>query len=474
MAEEGYESRFVCKLCNKKYPCGKSLGGHMRSHVIAANTAESEDKFEVNMKKNQSFDEFGNGQSGGYVLRENPKKTWRAVDSRIPLSQDKICKQCGKGFHSMKALCGHMACHSERDKGLKDDNSSWTSENQKMVMDTNYNNNGSSSVSEIDGQEQEEVAMSLMLLSRDFENKGGVNSVVDSSDNNSVVLETKSSSIEMRIGKMDSLNYIHNQDEIPQMKEIGDKMLKDAQMENSDSGYFLDECAKAESDVSVDGFRKYGAFGECKKIERRNEYYRSEFRKSLKAIKDELLKLSKDDKYDDDNGITASYFGGIESRKRKYGSENHEFCDNSLQKKSKYECYNCKKTFKSYQALGGHRPCHKRTNAFYESRHESGENSLDDSTDYRTNGKFVESSSKKKSGGKNTEKKTKPNNSKGHVCPFCSRVFKNGQALGGHKRSHFIVGHEERNNNQSRPVTKTEIRDLLDLNLPAPEADEDN
>ncbi|KAK6157904.1 hypothetical protein DH2020_012152 [Rehmannia glutinosa] len=440
MAEEGYESRFVCKLCNKKYPCGKSLGGHMRSHVIAANTAESEDKFEVNMKKNQSFDEFGNGQSGGYVLRENPKKTWRAVDSRIPLSQDKICKQCGKGFHSMKALCGHMACHSERDKGLKDDNSSWTSENQKMVMDSysdteefeerrittrssknkrykkiiekssffnlaNYNNNGSSSVSEIDGQEQEEVAMSLMLLSRDFENKGGVNSVVESSDNNSVVLETKSSSIEMRIGKMDSLNYIHNQDEIPQMKEIGDKMLKDAQMENSDSGYFLDECAKAESDVSVDGFRKYGAFGECKKIERRNEDYRSEFRKSLKAIKDELLKLSKDDKYDDDNGITASVFWLLEVTGR---ATNERMLST-------------------------------------ESRHESGENSLDDSTDYRTNGKFVESSSKK-----------------------------NRAALGGHKRSHFIVGHEERNNNQSRPVTKTEIRDLLDLNLPAPEADEDN
>ncbi|KAK6133944.1 hypothetical protein DH2020_032312 [Rehmannia glutinosa] len=395
--------------------------GHMRSHVIAANTAESEDKFEVNMKKNQSFDEFGNAQSGGYVLRENPKKTWRAVDSRIPLSQDKICKQCGKGFHSMKALCGHMACHSERDKGLKDDNSSWTSENQKMVMD---------SYSDTEEFEERRITTRSSKNKRDFENKGGVNSVVESSDNNSVVLETKSSSIEMRIGKMDSLNYIHNQDEIPQMKEIGDKMLKDAQMENSDSGYFLDECAKAESDVSVDGFRKYGAFGECKKIERRNEDYRSEFRKSLKAIKDELLKLSKGDKYDDDNGITA--------------------------------------------ALGGHRPCHKRTNAFYESRHESGENSLDDSTDYRTNGKFVESSSKKKSGGKNTEKKTKPNNSKGHVCPFCSRVFKNGQALGGHKRSHFIVGHEERNNNQSRPVTKTEIRDLLDLNLPAPEADEDN
>ncbi|KAI3467263.1 hypothetical protein Pfo_023926 [Paulownia fortunei] len=545
MTEQGRESRFVCKLCNKKYPCGKSLGGHMRSHVVA-NSAESEEKVEVNMKKNSSFGdagqqsimeesklaEFGNGQSG-YGLRENPKKTWRAVDSRLPLPQDKVCKQCGKGFQSLKALCGHMACHSERDRGFKDDHS-WTSENQKLVLDSHSDteaeerrlrtrsskskrykkivdkspfplaNNGSSSVSEIDGQEQEEIAMCLMLLSRDSGNKGGVNSVVESSDNNSVVLETKSSSIEMRIGKKESLNYIHNQDEIPQMKKIGCRKLKDStldaeigQMENSDSGYFLDECAKAESDVSVDGFRRYGDFGECKKplmsVEGRGEKYGAEVRKSLKVIKScrtDLSKLNKENAYDDDG--MASKFAGTESRKRKYSSENPEswnesgrmikngtpnaeLCNNS-QKKSKYECFNCKKTFKSYQALGGHRPCHKRSNAFYESRYESGENSLDDSTDYRTTGKLVESSSNRKSSAKNssryTEKKIKPNKNKGHVCPFCNRVFKNGQALGGHKRSHFIGGHEE-NNNRS-PVVKPELPDLLDLNLPAPEADEDD
>ncbi|KAL3823970.1 hypothetical protein ACJIZ3_019999 [Penstemon smallii] len=443
--DEDQELKFVCKLCNKKYPCGKSLGGHMRSHVVA-NYAESEENFEANLKKFSFFSggdgggDFGNGQTS-YGLRENPKKTWRAVDSTFPLPQEKICKQCGKGFQSLKALCGHMACHSERDKGLKDDHS-WTSENQKMALDSysdteegeeeprlrtrsssskskkfkkivntssfslaNYNG-GSSSISEVDVLDQEEVAICLMMLSKDVGNKGGVNSVVESSDNNSVVLETKSSSIDMRIGtKKVSLDHIY--------KNIEDVKLKgrafDEETANSDSGYFLDECTKAESDVSVEGYRRNFALGEWNKIKN----FRTE---------------------DED-------FAEFESRKR---------TDNNSEKRSKYECFNCKKTFKSYQALGGHRPCHKRSNALYESRYESGENSPKESTQF---------------------KKVKPKKNKGHVCPFCDRVFKNGQALGGHKRSHFIGGHEGTSN--QAVIKKPEVPDLLDLNLPAPEEDED-
>ncbi|EPS61299.1 hypothetical protein M569_13499, partial [Genlisea aurea] len=84
----------------------------------------------------------------------------------------------------------------------------------------------------------------------------------------------------------------------------------------------------------------------------------------------------------------------------------------------KYECFDCSKIFASYQALGGHKPCHKRNL----DRYESGENSPEESS---------------------------PNNGgggKSHVCPFCDRVFKNGQALGGHKRSHFIGGNHNNSN----------------------------
>ncbi|KAL6537842.1 hypothetical protein OROMI_025485 [Orobanche minor] len=503
MAEEGYsyESRFVCKLCNKRFTCGKSLGGHMRSHISVANSAESE---EMSDKKTSTFDDFGDGQQqqSSYVLRENPKKTWRAVDHpRIPSPHDKICKQCGKGFQSMKALCGHMACHSDRDRNVKDDGS-WTSESRKAAVgdscsDTeegeerrmrtrsslsskykrykkfvqkspcftlssnNTNNmNGFSSVSEIDGQDQEDVAMCLMLLSRDFgnNNNNNHNSVVESSDNNSVVLETKSSSIEMRIGKVEKLNNIHKlyEEKIGNMKLKGKILGGETTTQvgdfdsDSDSGYFLGECAKADSDLSVYGFRKF-----------KNEDYGVGLEKSLKVIKNELRKkMSKDDVCGDTNG-TASDFAVIESRERKYyiSEDPDEFRDSSRKKKSKYECYNCKRTFKSYQALGGHRPCHKRTSAFYEPAYESGENSLDESTDY----------DKKKPSGK----KIKASKNKGHVCPFCDRVFKNGQALGGHKRSHFIGAGRVENYNQSH-VVKMDGRDLLDLNLPAPEDDGDN
>ncbi|KAL8518550.1 hypothetical protein ACS0TY_009783 [Phlomoides rotata] len=457
MGDKGDESRFVCKLCNKKFPCGKSLGGHMRSHVVA-NSAEFHEKVEFNQKRGSSFleDETKLGETG-YGLREKPKKTRRVVDSKLPLPPDQVCKQCGKGFQSLKALCGHMACHSEKDKGTKDDHS-WSSENdEKMVLDSESDKeseemklrsrspkskgykkiaDGSSSISEIDFvQGPEDAAMCLLWMSRDVSwNNCVVDSVVESSDNNSVVLEPKSSSIEIRVGKREIL--------IECMKpEEGILGAENEERESSDSGYYLEECGKDESDASGGG-----------------------------AWKSSKMIMSSIDEYDHDG--MASRFGGTASRKRKYGSEYHEsarmmknagpsgeMCSKS-KKKSKYECFNCKKVFKSYQALGGHRPCHKRLN---ESPNGSGENNPDDSLTYD-----------KKPSGKNSSRYTEKNSStkknKEQACPHCHKVFKNGQALGGHKRTHFIGGHDE-NNNRS-PVAKPMVPDLLDLNLPAPEAND--
>ncbi|XP_027096335.1 uncharacterized protein [Coffea arabica] len=550
---EDQESRFVCKWCNKKYPCGKSLGGHMRSHIMAI-SAESEIKDEPNMKKllslnggEKSFDREpkvvelgGGGHAGsGYGLRENPKKTFKAVDANFPLPQEKVCKQCGKGFQSLKALCGHMACHSDKDRGgLKDDHS-WTSENQKLVMDSHSDTeaeerqlrsrsknkrykriiiksssfslaNGSSSVSEIDEQEQEEVAMCLMMLSRDSGNWGGVNSVVESSDNNSVVLETKSSSIDMRIGRMEGLKFVHSpEDDTPQTKPRSLKKSSglDAELvfeqENSDSGYFLEEVVKLESDASVDGFhRKCGFFKSSKpkaSVGARCEETLAEIKRGfskIKSYKAELRKeMSRENEHD--SGV-ISKMGKYEARnKSKDSSDNLELVNESHRKarhgssdadqsknaykRSKYECLNCKKTFKSYQALGGHRPCHKRSNAYLESRYETGENSLDgdDTPNDIPSTKLRESSSNRNASAKNlyhnAEKKVKSKKTKGLECPFCHRIFKNGQALGGHKRSHFIGGGSavvERST--QTPTFKTDGPELLDLNLPAPLEDEND
>ncbi|CAN6580694.1 unnamed protein product [Malus baccata var. baccata] len=56
-------------------------------------------------------------------------------------------------------------------------------------------------------------------------------------------------------------------------------------------------------------------------------------------------------------------------------------------------------------------------------------------------------------------------------CPFCYKIFGSGQALGGHKRSHLS------GSSRSMVVSvaaKTEVREgFIDLNLPAPEEDDD-
>ncbi|KAF3662787.1 putative inactive purple acid phosphatase 2-like [Capsicum annuum] len=541
--EEDQDLKFVCKLCNKKYPCGKSLGGHMRSHVLN-NSDEFEEKLESwSARENSHQSKFDLGGNSGYGLRENPKKTWRAVDSTSAnlLPQEKVCQQCGKVFQSLKALCGHMACHSEKlvvdshsdtetddddeeeeeeeeeeDAKLRNRLSSKTKRYKRIVVKSsnnyslvnnnssvNVNCNGSSSVSEIDENDQEEVAKCLMMLSRDSANWNGVNSVVESSDNNSVVLETKSSSTDMRLGRKDRLKCVYNQDETPGTKKREERKVKlsgnlggEAEYESSDdSGYFLDENTIVESDISVDGFHRNGN-SKWSTTRMSNAVWCDESRidkgKGLNRTKKYPIESRKD--LNDDCGFDdypiAAYMDKCEPRKRtkdssyhpelgnksfkkiKLGPKSPEGCKNV--EKKKYECLNCKKSFNSFQALGGHRPCHKKANAYLESLNGTGESSLDADCD----DKHRETSSSKKTASAakdlsySPEKKIKLKKSKGHECPFCDRVFKSGQALGGHKRSHFIVGTEQNMNRSS--AVKKEVDDLLDLNLPAPVDDEDD
>lgn len=485
--EENHKKKFVCKFCNRKFQCGKSLGGHIRTHMNE-NSAREEQRahHQVSVLKFSPFNgvkksqadlgsEAGAGHSG-YELRENPKKTWRFVDSSTStLRQEKVCKECGKGFQSMKALCGHMACHSDKEKLIsKLEEHSGTSEKQKLVMDSHSdtetsapkqiriskrikyknldvyssmgNNNGSSSVSGIE-QEQQEVAISLMMLSRDSATpgcKGGLNSVTESSDNNSVVLEAKSSSIEM-------------------LKKARDGMVKSAEVsvsENSDSGYFRNGPKKIESDASVDELRKID-------VESGSGFDgKSELGKSLlkEEVSDQVDRVSS--KYElrkrTKNGI---YRPQVLVKEANCTSSNVGLCKTSSQKRSKYECLTCNKTFHSHRALGGHRASHTKIESMYE----SGENSIE--TDDYPVGK---SPMNKQQVSGNPDRKLGSKKGKEHECPICFRIFRSGQALGGHKRSHFVGGYEDKTMVIRQETPETQITGLFDLNLPAPMEEEAN
>ncbi|XP_024044148.1 zinc finger protein ZAT9 [Citrus clementina] len=107
---------------------------------------------------------------------------------------------------------------------------------------------------------------------------------------------------------------------------------------------------------------------------------------------------------------------------------------------NKYKCKTCKKEFRSYQALGGHKASHKKIKI-----HHNG------SSDAAAAGDAVVMDQRV------------------FKCPFCDKVFDSGQALGGHKKIHFTY--------LATPITKitssakSSGAKFIDLNLPAPEDD---
>ncbi|KAK3015090.1 hypothetical protein RJ639_006652 [Escallonia herrerae] len=159
--------------------------------------------------------------------------------------------------------------------------------------------------------------------------------------------------------------------------------------------------------------------------------------------------------------------------------------------KGTFECKACKKVFNSHQALGGHRASHKKVKGCFAARNDQFEDSLADD-DLITHDEFFPSkstSSYQFDHGPSTTTLAGDlrKKSKVHKCSICHRIFASGQALGGHKRCHWLTSnspeassfakyhqfhHDDMEHIHQRPVVPqfTES-ESLDLNLPAPRED---
>ncbi|KAM5570863.1 zinc finger protein ZAT9 [Rosa sericea] len=464
--EEDQEFKHFCKLCSKSFPCGRSLGGHMRSHLIDNNSTEDQkfinSRVKVSSLSNYTETGFETGPQAGYGLRENPKKTWRIAGSSEETSvhDNKLCRECGKGFQSWKALIAHMKCHSNSTtNSFENEQDSWTSskavdsqsENETTnttrrrtttsrrrrtrytgttttTSSSNFsiaNNNASSSVTEIEQEQQEEVAWCLMMLSRDVGHWGGLKIVADLdhsiSDNNSGFSDAPSSLKMNRVSEIKEATL-----ETFKLKKLKKKML--------------------DEEVSVGGFSKS-----------------DKTKKNLILKKTELAEAQ----------LGSNKFNSSNKRKLQ------DAYDHSS-KRSKYECGTCNKVFRSYQALGGHRASHKKIKGCFASKNESSEHTTEFDTDLSPDHPIASDHSKLSNVIDHQDVVVKAESistkSKGHSCPICLKVFPTGQALGGHKRSHLIGGSAESKSSQStivipKPATP-EVREFLDLNLPAPVEEE--
>ncbi|KAL6181667.1 hypothetical protein ACLB2K_048317 [Fragaria x ananassa] len=442
--EEDQEFKYFCKLCSKSFPCGRSLGGHMKSHLIN-NRSRDDQKFMNSRVKVSSLENYTDkglesGPQAGYGLRENPRKTWRIAGSGEETSV--LCRECGKGFQSWKALVSHMKSHSNSTtNSFENEQDSWTSskvvDSQSENETTNTTrrrtaasrrrrtryvgtttttsssnpsvvyNNASSSVTEIEQEQQEEVAWCLMMLSRDVGHWG---------------FSDAPSTLKMnRVSEIKDATF-----ETFKVKKLKKKM--------------------SQEEVCVGGFSKS-----------------DKAKKNLILEKTELAEAQ----------LGSNKFNSSNKRKLQYAYDHSS-------KRSKYECGTCNKVFRSYQALGGHRASHKKIKGCFASKIESSESTDEIDTDLSTDHPVASDHSKLSNPIHHQDVVVKAESistkSKGHSCPICLKVFPTGQALGGHKRSHLIVGPTESKNNQSttvipKPATP-EVRDFLDLNLPAPVEEE--
>ncbi|OIS96905.1 PREDICTED: zinc finger protein ZAT4-like [Nicotiana attenuata] len=135
--------------------------------------------------------------------------------------------------------------------------------------------------------------------------------------------------------------------------------------------------------------------------------------------------------------------------------------------KGLFECKACKKVFNSHQALGGHRASHKKVKGCYAAKQDQLDDSLIDDQDMNiTHDEFTLQASKSM------------RKSKIHECSICHRVFSTGQALGGHKRCHWITSNSPDSSkyNFHSHMEQINLRsnlrksgDALDLNIPSHE-----
>ncbi|XP_073314002.1 zinc finger protein ZAT9-like [Primulina huaijiensis] len=166
-----------------------------------------------------------------------------------------------------------------------------------------------------------------------------------------------------------------------------------------------------------------------------------------------LIMLSKD-KWERDHKL--EYRARIQKEKEKRSeddySEEFQKVTRSNKVRGKYKCEACDKLFRSYQALGGHRANHKKIG--------------------------METGRSENSGGGSkaavVSEVAVVLEEKIHECPFCPRVFKSGQALGGHKRTHFLGisrNHVVKSTTgplMTKPYSRIGKNLNIDLNLPAP------
>ncbi|KAL6634873.1 hypothetical protein ACP70R_027544 [Stipagrostis hirtigluma subsp. patula] len=108
-----------CKVCRKGFMCGRALGGHMRAHGVADDVLSADDD---GLDDDESGPCGGGGGAGDSSEAASPSATTkrmyalRANPGR--LKSCRVCENCGKEFTSWKSLLDHGRCNYDEEEDL--------------------------------------------------------------------------------------------------------------------------------------------------------------------------------------------------------------------------------------------------------------------------------------------------------------------------------------------------------------------
>ncbi|KAK7307785.1 hypothetical protein VNO77_41149 [Canavalia gladiata] len=192
--------RHKCKLCSRTFPNGRALGGHMKAHLATlplppkplSYSSSTEDEDEHDATPQTESDE----KALIYGLRENPKKSFRFADPQFSFPvdtgsvvQDRESETESKNPTRRRSKRNRKPVNSE----LKRPKLSFMESPEQPV----------SSVS--DTSPEEDVAMCLMMLSRDRWSRN-VDDVVEEEQVERSVEESK----EIRLKRVRGKHHCHN------------------------------------------------------------------------------------------------------------------------------------------------------------------------------------------------------------------------------------------------------------------------
>eukprot|EP01018_Ginkgo_biloba_P024826 Gb_30808 [translate_table: standard] len=141
--------RHFCKVCKRRFACGRALGGHMKIHgAVAAQSnlfpplnEELDGHHQQKLGYGAGDSEFKKSNDPMYALRPNRKRSWRFADgdySVLVHAQHGYGSKCnnslttsrdrGKEFSSWR-------CHSDRPWNMEAGKEFWDCENNEQVLE---------------------------------------------------------------------------------------------------------------------------------------------------------------------------------------------------------------------------------------------------------------------------------------------------------------------------------------------------